>query len=153
MQYLPTNFWPKKFKWKFAVNRMSSYRQGLETKKLRSWILTEQSGPKKLIYATKKFKLAPKAKTRSASDFFDSSLKGKGIFSMGPLVAPISLDIWLVDLYSWISYHWQYYERKKQGFNHPKASWHPSVRYMLSNFCVQYLPTNFWPKSLSGNLQ
>ena len=53
-------------------------------------------------------------------------------YTLRPLVAPIRLDIWSVDIYSSLAYHWLSYERNKQGLYHPRASRYPSVRYMLS---------------------
>ena len=56
----------------------------------------------------------------------------RDIFTLGPLLAPISLNILLNDLYSSFIYHGISYKREKQGLNHPRTSRAPSLCYMLS---------------------
>ena len=56
----------------------------------------------------------------------------RDIFTLGPLLAPISLNIWLNVLYSSFTYHGISYKREKQGLNHPRTSRAPSLCYMLS---------------------
>ena len=58
----------------------------------------------------------------------------RDLFTLRPLLALIRLNIWLVDIYSSFTYHQLSYERHKEGLYHPRASRHPSLRYMLSKF-------------------
>ena len=78
----------------------------------------------------------------------------RDIFTLGPLLAPISLNIWAIVPDSSFTYHGLFSEREKQGLNHSRTSRAPSLCYMLSKVVRAIFAYTFMTeKGLGGNLQ